>query len=131
MFAEYDPAFAKKCLDAAKKSYAFLVAHPNAQPANHRGFSTGGYDSNDADDRLWAAAEMWETTGEEVYLKDFEARVEKLMAAGDRPVVDFNWDWGDVSNLAMFTYVLSHAREGRPASSPACSRTQSESLMKS
>ena len=78
------------------------------------GFSTGGYDSNDADDRLWAAAEMWETTGEEMYLKDFEARVEKLMAAGDRPVVDFNWDWGDVSNLAMFTYVLSQ-RAGRSA----------------
>jgi endoglucanase len=111
VFKEYDPAFAEKCQSAAEKSYEFLVAHPDAQRADHRGFTTGGYDSDDADDRLWAAAELWQTTGDDVYLKDFEARVEK-MTADNGPVVDFNWDWADVSNLAMFTYALSN-RGGR------------------
>lgn len=112
VFAEWDPAFAEKCLEASKKSYDFLVAHPDPQSARYRDFSTGGYDSRDDDDRLWAAAELWEATGDDIYLKDFEARVEKMMAASDRPIVDFNWDWGDVSNLAMFTYVMS-TRPGR------------------
>ena len=38
-------------------------------------FSTGGYgDSNDNDERMWAAAELWETTGEAAFLTDFETR---------------------------------------------------------
>ena len=28
-FRPYDPAFADRCLQAAKKSYAFLAAHPD------------------------------------------------------------------------------------------------------
>lgn len=106
-FEPYDPEYARQCLDAARKSYDFLKANPAYVRFEQGDFKTGGYQSQDADDRLWAAAELWETTGEAQYLEDFEQR---LALITDK--VEANWDWGDVSNLAMFTYALS-GREGR------------------
>ncbi len=108
-FKPYDEAYAGKCLDAAKVSYEFLKKNPRDKAPNQRAFSTGGYGTSDPDDRLWAAAEMWETTGDPECLKDFETR-----AGAGRGLVDEDWDWGNVRNLGMFTYVLSK-REGRNA----------------
>lgn len=101
-FAPYDKEYAEKCIEAARHSYAFLRTAPE-EPFVQGDFSTGGYQTGDKDDRLWAAAEMWETTGEEIYLKDFEQ-----MARDMNFEVDSNWDWGDVSNSAMFRYALSN-----------------------
>lgn len=101
-FAPYDKEYAERCLEAARHSYAFLRTAPE-EPFVQGDFSTGGYQTGDKDDRLWAAAEMWETTGEEIYLKDFEQ-----MARDMNFEVDSNWDWGDVSNSAMFRYALSN-----------------------
>jgi len=114
VFKPYDEQYADKCLLAAERSYQFLKEHPEDHRADLKGFSTGSYQTEDADGRLWAAAEMWQTTGEASYLYDFEERVR---AAADRAgpdglVIDFDWDWTDVSNLGMFTYVLSD-RPGR------------------
>jgi endoglucanase len=107
-FEPYDPNYAKACLDAAEKSYAFLTANPNNKAFVQGSFQTGGYQTGDSDDRIWAAAEMWETTGRAECLSDFETRA----AVGSSRKIDENWDWGNVRNLGMFTYVLSQ-REGR------------------
>ncbi len=104
-FKTYDPAYAQQCLAAAQKSYAFLQAHPEDHRPKLEGFETGAYQSGDADDRLWAAAELWETTGDSAALADLETRVARARADGI-------WDWGNVQNLGLFTYVLSQ-RTGR------------------
>jgi endoglucanase len=57
------------------KGYDFLQEHSNDHRPEQSAFSTGGYDAPDSDDRLWAAAELWETTGDSKYLRDFEHRV--------------------------------------------------------
>ena len=75
MFRPFDEQFADRCLTAAKKSYEFLQAHPDDHRPDLSAFSTGPYNAPDADDRLWAAVELWETTGESEYLRDFEQRV--------------------------------------------------------
>jgi endoglucanase len=106
-FHPYDSAFAERCLAAARKSWAFLAAHPKNHPADLKGFGTGGYETGDADDRLWAAAELWETTGDAEVLRDLEARIR---AADGRVDVDF--DWGELRNLGLFTYLASR-RPGR------------------
>lgn len=115
-FKPYDAAYAQKCLDAAKTSYAFLKANPEDKRFQQGDFRTGGYQTSDPDDRLWAAAEMWETTGDAEYLKDFEARAAAPVASrrgpGSAGKIDEDWDWGNVRNLGMFTYVLSQ-RQGR------------------
>ncbi|MFW6290192.1 MAG: glycoside hydrolase family 9 protein [Mariniphaga sp.] len=108
-FKPYDAAYAQKCLDAAWTSYRFLLEHPEHKAFVQGDFKTGGYQTNDDDDRLWAAAEMWETTGDPLALEDFEKR-----AAAMNHEIDENWDWGDVSNLGMFTYALSE-RKGKDA----------------
>ena len=106
-FKPYDAAYAQKCLDAATVSYNFLLANPATKDFVQGDFSTGGYQTGDADDRLWASAEMWQTTGNSTSLKDLESRIEKL-----KILTEENWDWGSVDNLGVFTYVLSK-REGK------------------
>jgi len=66
-FAHADPAFARACLDAAWRGWAWLRTHPS-EAADLSAFSTGEYQSTKANfaegARLWAAAELWETTGD-------------------------------------------------------------------
>jgi endoglucanase len=109
-FRPYDVAFADRCLDAAKKSYEFLKAHPEDHRADLTGFSTGEYQTGDPDDRLWAAAEFWETTGEAEALRDLETRIRSVQGRVDR-----DFDWGNVKNLGLFTYLFS-PRAGRDPS---------------
>ena len=101
-FEPYDKAYAQKCLAAAKVSYQFLKDNPNDKNFVQGEFKTGGYQTTDKDDRLWAAAEMWETTGNSEFLTDFEK-----MATTQNFKVFEDWDWGNVSNLGMFEYALS------------------------
>jgi endoglucanase len=105
----YDAAYANRCLQAATRSYQFLVAHPENHKADLTGFSTGTYETDDPDDRLWAVAEMWETTGETTYLRNFETRARALT-----PKIEAVWDWDNVRNLGMITYLRSK-RPGRDA----------------
>lgn len=101
-FKPYDATYAEKCLNAAKVSYAYLKLNPNNTNPDQSAYKTGEYGTTDPDDRLWAAAELWETTGDNSYLADFESR-----ANGFSVKIDEDFDWGNVNNLGMFTYLLS------------------------
>ena len=107
IYRTYDPALADRYLEAARRGYAFLsVTDGPPVPDIGATFTTGGYGQrSDAGNRLWAAAELWETTGEPAFLTDLEARV-----AGAS--VDSAFDWGTVQNLGLFTYLLSK-QDGR------------------
>ncbi len=118
-FQPYDADYAQTCLDAAKNSYAFLQANPDNKAWQQGDFRTGAYGTSDGDDRLWAAAELWQTTGDAAYLSDFEKRIvdyeprrRRGEAEPSRGKVDEDWDWGNVRNLGVFTYVLS-TRDGK------------------
>lgn len=107
VYRPYDPAFADRCLAAARSGAAFLKAHPANHNADQRGFTTGAYGTPDPDDRLWAAAELWEATGDADALSDLESRIRESRARVDR-----DWDWGNVKNLGLLTY-LDSKRPGR------------------
>lgn len=106
-FKPFDGAYARRLLGAARRSYAFLRAHPEGHRADLKGFTTGGYQTDDADDRLWAAAELWQTTGDRDILTDFEGRARRFEGKFSQ-----DWGWGDVKNLGMLTYLFSK-RPGR------------------
>ena len=108
-FAPHDTQFAGRCLAAARRGYAFLSKNPGDRRADLTGFSTGAYQADDESRRLWAAAELWETTGEAPFLSDFEGRAKALERK-----VDAHAGWANVKNLAMYTYALS-GRGGRDA----------------
>ncbi|MBN2575052.1 MAG: glycoside hydrolase family 9 protein [Deltaproteobacteria bacterium] len=112
VYKPYDAAFAEQCLGAARVSYAYLQANTADQrPTDPT--STGGYGTTDADDRLWAAAEMWEATGDAAALADFETRAAKF-GSGTSTYVDSDFDWGNVKNLGVYVYLLSQ-RTGKNA----------------
>lgn len=68
-FKKYLPAYADNCLAMAKKAWTFLQQHPETSPpVNVPGISAGPYpDPIDLDNRAWAAAELYKTTGEQIY----------------------------------------------------------------
>ncbi|MEJ5283490.1 MAG: glycoside hydrolase family 9 protein [Brevinematales bacterium] len=107
IFAPYDTNFTNQCIQAAKRAYNFLKNNPtNIQPADSA-FSTGGYKTDDKDDRLWAAAEMWVTLGDSEYLTDFETR-----AGEEQNKIDIDFDWSTVKNIGMISYLFS-TRSGK------------------
>ncbi len=104
VYAPYDTALAERALGAAESAQAWLVANPDAVQPDLSTF-TGGYNSDDGDDRLWALAELWQATGNAEYLAAFEGSASSFD-------VRSSWDWPDLGNLGIFTYLLSE-REGR------------------
>jgi endoglucanase len=109
VFRRYDQSYSDRLLAAARRSYVFLQTHTESHPADLRGFTTGAYQTADVDDRLWAAAELWETTGDAACLADFETRAR---AYPDKFALD--WGWSNVQNLGELTYLFSR-RPGRDA----------------
>ncbi len=114
IYQDYAPADAAKYLAAAQQTYAYLkttidppfAANDDPTPRSTTNvFGTGHYAESDGDNRVWAAAELWETTGDPAALADFETRAAKAVF-----VADFDWD--NVQNLGLYTYVLSH-RDGK------------------
>lgn len=107
VFRPYDEAYAEICLTAAWKSYTFLIDNPQQHDPDQTDFHTGGYTADDGVHRLWAAAELWETTGENRCLEQFELRAGALDS-----FIDMDFNWRDVKNLAIITYVNS-TRSGK------------------
>jgi len=108
-FREFDPAYADRCLAAARRSWEFLLAHPEHHAADLSAFHTGVYGPPDSVHRLWAAVELWETTGEAAPLAEFERRAQSLEFTLGGP------NWGDVRDLALGTYLTASRKEARNA----------------
>lgn len=67
------PDFADSCLAQARRAWAFLESHPECEPAagfvNPEGIGGGAYTDplGDADERAWASAELYKSTGEPAF----------------------------------------------------------------
>ena len=109
LYRPFDAAYADRCLVAARKSWDFLLKHPENVAADQSGFDTGPYAAHDRDARTWAAAELWEATGEAAFLSEFESRSREAKLR-----VDGIWDWGNPRNLGTLVY-LGSKRTGRSA----------------
>lgn len=95
LFCTFDEDFSKKALNAARNAWNWLVQHPEFIGfENPEGCNTGDYaDEADKDERLWAAVELYRTTGEKKYLLAAEKlinEVQNLTAMG----------WSDVAGFA-------------------------------
>ena len=89
---------------------------------------TGGYgDGNCADEHLWAAAELWRTTGESDYEKLLPGALWRLQErrtgrqrrqppAEPALIRATNpQGWGNVTNLGLWTYVLGKGKDAAAA----------------
>lgn len=108
VFEPYDAELSASYRQAALSAWSFLKSNGQIRASDEQEARfTGSYWSADPDDRAWAAAEIWELTGDEEALAEFEERAQAF-------TVETFWDWPSLSNLGTFTYLLS-ARDGRDA----------------
>ena len=111
LYRPYDRAFAERSLTAARRAWVWLHEHPDVAFRNPRAVSTGEYgDSDCGDERLWAAAELWRSTGEAEYGAFFVGRAGEALAAIGPAAPP---SWSEVGALAAWSYAL--AGTGDPA----------------
>ncbi len=93
-YEKYDSDFAKKCMEAANKSWAWLESDPNFLFKNPEDIVTGEYgDMTDKDERYWAAVQMYRAT------KD-----DKHLASAGKSYTGLDWSTvGDYGNIAILT----------------------------
>ncbi|CAH1002418.1 Xyloglucan-specific endo-beta-1,4-glucanase BoGH9A [Neolewinella maritima] len=98
VYRPLDAAYADRLLAAARRAYDWGIAHPSAVFRNPADVSTGEYGDDNADDeRAWAAAELFATTGEQAYYNELQARPPRIRYhAGE------SWT-GYMANLAAFS----------------------------
>ena len=106
LYEPYDSVFAGICLNAAVNAWTYLIAQTGIVPPggfhNPPGTGTGEYgDGNDSDERLWAASELFETTGSQVYRDYFDFNYNL------NGIINSSMWWGNVRTLAQLTYMDS------------------------
>jgi endoglucanase len=107
IYSPFDSSFAFECLEASKKSWQYLEANSSIIPAggfhNPSGTGTGQYgDRNDSDERLWAAAELFITTGDSTYGNYISDHYQEFK------LLNSTLTWPNVAPLAELDYLFSH-----------------------
>jgi endoglucanase len=104
VYQPYNPAFGNRCLKAAQKAWAWIEKNPNVTFRNPPGVSTGDYgDGNCADEHLWAAAELFRSTGDQQYSRYFLDHYAAFHKSNDAAAPP---SWNNVASLALWTYAL-------------------------
>lgn len=98
VYREYDADYADRLLAASRRAWEWGRANPAVAFRNPDGVTTGEYGDDNADDeRAWAAAELYATTGEQEYYNDLQQNPPRLrFNAGE------SWT-GYMANLAAYT----------------------------
>jgi endoglucanase len=102
-----DSTFSNLCLSASEQAWNYLVAHPNIIPSggftNPPGTATGEYgDSDDRDERLWAAVEIYLTTGSSDCHNYF------LSNYNQTGLINSSMTWSNVKSMALLTYIFGN-----------------------
>lgn len=103
-YRPFDPAYAVKALDSARRAFAWVEKNPGILFTNPKGIGTGGYGDRDCTDEiLWAAAELWRTTRDGAYRQyfiDHYSTQLPAISASSPPA------WPSVGPVALWTYLL-------------------------
>jgi endoglucanase len=121
VYLPFDAKFAKENLDAARLAWSWLEKNPDVLFRNPSGVSTGEYgDRNCKDEMLWAAAELWRTTGEAAYNQYFHQNYAAFLPSLDKPPAE---SWSQVGSLGMWSYALTR-RKGTDGKAKAAIRAR-------
>ena len=120
-YKDHDADFAKKCMDAAEKAWAWLEKNPNFLFSNPKDIVTGEYgDRTDKDERYWAAVQMYRATGDKKYISGVSSTYTGL-------------DWstvGDYGNIALLTMKDADKSSDLYAKAKAAVINQADSMVK-
>ena len=124
VYKPFDWKFASRNLDAARKAWQWAGNNPNTTFKNPPGISTGEYgDDNCKDERLWAAAELWRTTGESIYDDFFLKNYAEFELKLDSPPAE---GWREVAPMGLWTYALANRKGGDQAAVAAIRKSSIE-----
>jgi len=105
VYQPYDPGFASRALDAARKAWDWTEKYPNVTFKNPPRISTGEYGASDCrNQRLWAAAELWRTTGEAQYNDFFLKNYTDFLHDLDTPPGE---EWNPIASMGLWAYAIS------------------------
>ncbi|MBR2096071.1 MAG: glycoside hydrolase family 9 protein [Fibrobacter sp.] len=100
VYKPFDEAYANKCLEAAKKAYAWGAANPNMIFNNPRDVGSGTYSDGKLDDEMmFARMELFISTGDESYKPTLNANETSIIPA-----------WPEMYGLAVYG-AASHPTE--------------------
>jgi endoglucanase len=112
IYKPYDAKFAARNLEAARAAWKWALANPNVTFKNPEGVYTGMYpDQQCGDEILWAAAELWRTTGESEFNRYFAGNYAKFLDKMQTPPPE---NWAEMSPFAAWAWLLS-GRKGADA----------------
>lgn len=96
LYTDIDSSYATKCLEVAKKAYAFLEANPDMGGfQNPDEIVTGEYPDSSLDDELlWAATELYIATGDKNYLSTVKNCMENDYRTG--------FGWASIGTYALY-----------------------------
>ena len=103
IYQPYDKAYSEKLLSNAKKVWSYLEKTPESvyrTDEGHDGGSGPYDDTNDIQERVWLAAELFKTTGDKTY----ENYLKRQAIMTSKPGF-FSWD--DTLALAQYTYATT------------------------
>ena len=121
-YKPFDAAYSERCLRAARQAWTWLDQYPGVTFRNPPEVGTGAYgDRNCGDERLWAAAELWRTTGDALYERYF---LDNYAGFRDQVRPSGPPAWPSVGAMALWTYALGG---GRNAEAVAAIRQDSKS----
>jgi len=106
VYQPYDKSFAAKNLRAAQEAWAWALRYPDATfVKNPPGISTGEYgDADCGDEQMWAAAELWRTTGKPEYHRYFLDHYAKYLPTLRALDTD---TWRVVAPMGLWAYALA------------------------
>jgi endoglucanase len=105
VYQPFDKNFAARNLRAAREAWGWAERYPDVTFKNPPGISTGEYgDADCGDERLWAAAELWRTTGGTRYNRYFVDHYAKYLPA--LRALDAG-TWRDLVPMGLWAYALA------------------------
>jgi endoglucanase len=120
-YKPFDPAFAARCLAAARNAWTWATKHPNVPFTNPPTVLTGNYgDSDCSDELLWASAELFRTTHEPQYETAVLEAIQPLLPTLKITVPS----WNNVASLGLWTYAFATAAKPTAATAAIQQATQ-------
>jgi endoglucanase len=108
VFAKLDPKFAARCLAAAKRAWAAAEAHPALLITNADTKGGGPYDDGTlSDERFWAAAELFVTTGDKSFFAILSKSPHYLQLKAHESETPQALDWRTTDALGTLTLSLA------------------------
>ena len=112
VYMPFDKDLANRSLRSARKAFTWTEQFPDVTFKNPPGVVTGEYgDPQCGDERLWAAAELWRTTGDSAYQQYFRENYRQYLPALESAAAE---SWANVAPMALWTYALASRADADP-----------------